>query len=268
MENLWKKGTVKAVENSCALFDPKNSDDIEEFFRWFTSRRGPEPVENSEGRKARKMGQKTEKETKIDGKQPVSFDDENIFILQPRLNIYLKTQDLCILLGVTKQWIGQLVNQGTLIRTETEYGPMFSLMDSVKLYMDSLNEKVKKTADEKKLEKAKSAAEVKLKVAKAAMAELQAKELQGKMHRSEDTQVFTQGLIDMVKSSLLSLPGRLAVDLSLCDTAEECSILIRDEVRELLREISEFDYDPEKYEALVRERQNLDDKQDDEGDSE
>lgn len=196
-------------------------------------------------------------------KQPVAYDEENVFIVQPRMNIYLKTQDLCILFGVTKQWIGQLVNQGTLIRTETDYGPMFSLMDSAKLYMDSLTEKVKKTEEEKKLDKARAAAEVKLKVAKAAMAELQAKELQGKMHRAEDVQLFTQGLIDMVKSSLLQLPGQLAVEASLCETAEEAQILIKDAVKEILREVSEFDYDPEKYEALVRERQNLDEKQDD-----
>ena len=83
------------------------------------------------------------------------------------------------------------------------------------------------------------------------------------MHRAEDVQLFTQGLIDMVKSALLQLPGQLAVEASLCETAEEAQILIKDAVKEILREISEFDYDPEKYEALVRERQNLDEKQDD-----
>ena len=196
-------------------------------------------------------------------KVPVAYDDENIFILQPRMNLFVKTPDLCILLNVTKQWIGQLVNQGDLVRTETEHGPMFNLMDSASLYRNSLTEKAKKTEEEKKLDKAKAAAEVKLKVAKAAMAELQAKELQGKMHRAEDVQLFTQGLIDMVKSSLMQLPGQLAVEVSLCETAEEAQILIKDAVKDILREISEFDYDPEKYEALVRERQNLDEKQDD-----
>jgi phage terminase Nu1 subunit (DNA packaging protein) len=196
-------------------------------------------------------------------KIPVTYDEENIFIVQPRMNIYLKTVDLCSLLGVSKQYIGQLVNQGVLIRTETETGGMFSLMDSVKAYLDNLSEKVKKTEEEKKLDKAKATAEVKLKVAKAAITELQAKELQGKMHRSEDVQMFTQGLIDMIKSALISLPGQLAVDASLCETAEEAQILIKDAVKEILREISEFDYDPDKYEALVRERQNLDEKQDD-----
>lgn len=199
----------------------------------------------------------------MDEKQTVAFDDENVFILSNGMNIYVKLYDLVRFMGVSKQYIGQLVNAGTLIKAETDYGPMYNIMDSVKTYMDSQAEKIKKTEEEKKLDKARSAAEVKLKVAKAAMAELQAKELQGKMHRAEDVQLFTQGLIDMIKSSLMSLPGQLAVEASLCETAEEAQILIKDAVKDILREISEFDYDPEKYEALVRERQNMDEKQDD-----
>ena len=201
---------------------------------------------------------------KMPEKQPVEYDEENIFILQNGLNLYVKLSDLVTLLSVSKQYIGELVAQGTIIKTETKYGPMYNLMDSVKLYMDSRAEKIKKTEEEKKVDKIRAQAEAKLKVAKAAMAELQAKELQGKMHRAEDVQLFTQGLIDMIKGSLLSLPGRLAVEVSLCDTAEETSILIKDAVKDILREISEFDYDPEKYEALVRERQNMDERQDDE----
>ena len=196
-------------------------------------------------------------------KPSVIFDDENVYILQTGMNIHLKTVDLCSLLGVSKQYIGQLVSAGTLNREMTDNGSFFNLMDTVKEHLDSLSEKSKKSESEKKLDKAKMAAEVKLKVAKAAMAELQAKEVSGKMHRSEDVQVFTQELIDTVKNALLSLPGRLAVEVSLCDTAEECSVLIKEAVRDILSELSEFDYDPEKYEALVRERQNMDEKVED-----
>ena len=63
-----------------------------------------------------------------------------------------------------------------------------------------------------------------------------------------------------MKNALLSLPGRLAVEVSLCDTAEECSALIKEAIRDVLGELSEYDYDPEKYEALVRERQNMEER--------
>lgn len=199
----------------------------------------------------------------MDDKERVILEDETVFILQPGLTIYVKTADICSMLGVSNQWVGQLTSQGTLNKMQTDHGKLFNLTDSIRAYMDSQNDKIKKTAEEKKLDKAKATAEVKLKVAKAAMAELQAKELSGKMHRSEDVQVFTQELIDTVKNAMLSLPGRLAVEVSLCDTAEECSVLIKEAIRDVLSELSEFDYDPEKYEALVRERQNMDEKVED-----
>ena len=81
-------------------------------------------------------------------KPNVVFDFENVFILQPGMNIYVKTADICSLLGVSNQWIGQLVSQGTLNKVQTDYGKLFNLTDSVKNYMDSLSEKVKKTEDE------------------------------------------------------------------------------------------------------------------------
>ncbi len=171
----------------------------------------------------------------------------------------VNTTNMAIILGVTARRVQQLIQDGNF--KTAEKGKLF-LIDNVHAYIDLLQNK-EKTAEEKKLDKAKQAAEVKLKVAKATMVDLQAKELSGKMHRSEDVQVFTQELIDTVKNALLSLPGRLAVEVSLCDTAEECSVLIKDAIRDILLELSEYDYDPEKYEALVRERQNMDEKVED-----
>ena len=168
----------------------------------------------------------------------------------------VNTTTMAIILGITARRVQQLIQDGNF--KTAEKGKLF-LIENTHAYIDLLQNR-EKTAEEKKLDKAKQAAEVKLKVAKAAMAELQAKELSGKMHRSEDVQVFTQELIDTVKNALLSLPGRLAVEVSLCDTAEECSVLIKEAIRDVLSELSEFDYDPEKYEALVRERQNMDEK--------
>jgi len=171
----------------------------------------------------------------------------------------VSTKEMAILLNITVRRVQQLIQDGTF---PTKERGRLILIECTRAYYDLITSR-EKTADEKKIDKVRSQAEAKLKVAKAAMAELQAKELQGKMHRSEDVQLFTQGLIDAVKSSLLSLPGRLAVEVSLCGTAEEASLLIKEAVKDILREVSEFDYDPDKYEELVRERQNMDERQDD-----
>lgn len=168
----------------------------------------------------------------------------------------VNTTTMAIVLGVGIRRVQQMIQDGTL---QTIAKGKLPLVKNVRNYIDFISDR-QRTEEEKKLDKARATAEAKLKVAKATIAELQAKELSGKMHRSEDVQIFTQGLIDTVKSALLSMPGRLAVEVSLCDTAEECSVLIKDAVRDVLSELSEYEYDPEKYEALVRERQNLSEK--------
>lgn len=168
----------------------------------------------------------------------------------------VNTTTMAIVLGVGIRRVQQMIQDGTL---QTIAKGKLPLVKNVRNYIDFISDR-QRTEEEKKLDKARATAEAKLKVAKATIAELQAKELSGKMHRSEDVQIFTQGLIDTVKSALLSMPGRLAVEVSLCDTAEECSVLIKEAVRDVLSELSEYEYDPEKYEALVRERQNLSEK--------
>ena len=168
----------------------------------------------------------------------------------------VNTTTMAVVLGVGIRRVQQMIQDGTL---QTIAKGKLPLVKNVRNYIDFISDR-QRTEEEKKLDKARATAEAKLKVAKATIAELQAKELSGKMHRSEDVQIFTQGLIDTVKSALLSMPGRLAVEVSLCDTAEECSVLIKDAVWDILSELSEYDYDPEKYEALVRERQNLSEK--------
>ncbi len=174
----------------------------------------------------------------------------------------VSTKEMAILLGLTVRRIQQLIQDGTF-KTQTK-GRLL-LIDCVRSYFELVSTS-QKTDEEKKLDKAKIAAEVKLKAAKATMAHLQAEELKGKMHRSEDVQAFTQSLVDTIKQGLLSLPGRMAVELSLCETAEECSVIIKDTVKDLLLELSEFEYDPEKYEAMVRERENLSEKTEDDSD--
>ena len=193
-------------------------------------------------------------------KDIVITSDDSIFVLQPGMNIYVKTADICSLLGFSNQWAGQLTSQGVLNKVVTPHGKLYSLVDSVKSYIESIENKIAKTDDERKIEKAKNAAEVKLKAAKAEIAKLQADELKGKMHRSEDVEALTQDLCDTIRNLLLGLPGRLAVDVANSDNAEECSVLIRDAVYSILEELSNYEYDPTKYEDRVRERENLDDK--------
>ena len=170
---------------------------------------------------------------------------------------YCKTEDLANLFGLTGQWINQLTRDGVIKRRETPAGKRYNVVESVRAYTQYLRDKAASRADkgipeDKELEKFE--AEVKIKQAKAKIAELEADELQGIMHRSEDVADMTEDLIYTVRGSLMALPGRLAVDVTSAQTAAEAAGIIRAEVFKVMQELSQYRYDPQKYEERVRDR--------------
>ena len=70
----------------------------------------------------------------------------------------------------------------------------------------------------------------------------------------KDVAAMTEDLIYTVRGSLMALPGRLAVDVAAVTTPAEAAEIIRKEVHALMRELANYQYDPEKYEERVRER--------------
>ena len=170
---------------------------------------------------------------------------------------YCKTEDLANLFGLTGQWINQLTRDGVIKRRDTPAGKRYNVVESVRAYTQYLRDKAANRADrgipeDKELEKFE--AEVKIKQAKAKIAELEADEVQGIMHRSEDVADMTEDLIYTVRGSLMALPGRLAVDVTSAQTAAEAAGIIRAEVFKVMQELSQYRYDPQKYEERVRDR--------------
>ncbi len=161
----------------------------------------------------------------------------------------VSSSELACVLGITGRNIRQLVEDGQLKKKDGR----FLLCDSVKRYVAF---KSRKEADdeEKRLEKARRTADVTMKASKAQIAKMEADELRGKMHRSEDVAAMTEDLIYTVRGSLMALPGRLAVDVAAVATPAEAAEIIRKEVHALMRELANYQYDPEKYEERVRER--------------
>lgn len=170
---------------------------------------------------------------------------------------YCKTEDLANLFGLTGQWINQLTRDGVIKRRETPAGKRYNVVESVRAYTQYLRDKAANRADrgipeDKELEK--FDAEVRIKRAKAEIAELEAQEVQGIMHRSEDVAAMTEDLIYTIRGSLMALPGRLAVDVVSAQTAAEAADIIRAEVFKVMQELSQYRYDPQKYEERVRDR--------------
>lgn len=191
-------------------------------------------------------------------KPDVVVDDGTVYVLRAGMPVYVKTADICAMIGRSNQWVGQLVSQGTISKRSTPHGPMFDLTATMRAYCDTLSTRAKPPKDEQeaKRENARSAADVTMKVAKATIAKLEADELQGKMHRSEDVAAMTEDLIYTIRGMLVALPGRLAVDVAATSTAAEAADVVRKEVFAVMGELANYRYDPQKYEERVRERRD------------
>ena len=75
------------------------------------------------------------------------------------------------------------------------------------------------------------------------------------MHRSEDVEAVMTDLVYNIRSMLVALPGRLAVDVTGAATPAEASEIIRTEVYKILTELAGYKYDPEVYARRVRDRE-------------
>ena len=163
----------------------------------------------------------------------------------------VSTAELAVILGLTSRRINQFVQDGIM---QSEGGKL-NLCESVQQYL-KFKESLPVDDESIKVEKAKKKAEATLKASKATIAKLEAEELQGKMHRSEDVAACTEQLIYTIKSYLTAIPGRTAIEVMAAKTEAEAAAIIRKEVNAAMRDIASFEYDPDKYAELVRQRRS------------
>ena len=148
-------------------------------------------------------------------KEAAIIENGNVYILQAGTPIFVKTADICSMVGKSNQWIGQLTSQGTLNKSATPHGAYFCVADTIRAYCDMLEERAEPSPtdeESEKIEKDRRKADASIKAAKAIIAGLEAKERQGKMHRSEDVAAMTEDLLFAVRGNLLALPGRLSIE--------------------------------------------------------
>ena len=136
--------------------------------------------------------------------------------------------------------IQQLTQDGILPTIETPEGRRYDLVPTIKRYIAYLDElasnKPAQSLQEKQAKKLD--ADIKYKEAKAGKAKLELDELKGIMHRAEDIDKLTNELVFAVRSMLLALPGRVAMDLAAINTAPEVSKYMAEHVAALLDELA------------------------------
>lgn len=168
------------------------------------------------------------------------------------------SKTIAALFGVTTRRVQQLAQEGIIVATKQGNANKYDLLPTIQRYIKHLTEKANGREPSKKdaeTEGRKLEAEADLKRHKADMAALQLKELEGKMHRSEDVEAVMTDLVYTIRSMLMALPGRLAMDVVRVKTAPEASEVIRAEVYKVLEELAGYKYDPEEYARRVRDRE-------------
>ena len=170
---------------------------------------------------------------------------------------YQKADVIARLFGKTVRRIQQLTQDGILPTEATPSGRRYDLLPTVARYvkyLDGLAEKKQPESITQKLE-AKLDAEIQYKKAKADKAKLELDELKGIMHQSADIEKLTNELVFAVRSMLLALPGRVAMDLAAINTAPEVSQYMSRHTAVLLDELATHEYNPDAYKQLVRDRE-------------
>ncbi|NBH27658.1 protoporphyrinogen oxidase [Lachnospiraceae bacterium] len=174
----------------------------------------------------------------------------------------ITSKEVARIVGIAERTVQTLAKEGYLTYQKSGQYNRYNLYEVVQEYMSYQAQKEDRTfasLEEKKLHE-----ETRLKKAKADVAELELNELRGNLHSAEDVEMITTDMVLFVRSGLLSLPGRLAVDVAEAKDAAEASEIIKNEVCNLLEELANYEYDPEEYRRRVRDRKGwMDDKESD-----
>ena len=174
------------------------------------------------------------------------------------------------LFNLTVRRIQQLTQDGVLATELVDKKRKYDVLLTVHRYLGYLQETVVKKGENKddaQNESRKIKADADLRAAKAEIADMELKELRGEMHRSEDVEAMTTDLVFTIRSMMLALPGRLAIDLAKITKPAEISERIKQEIHAILLELSNYQYDADAYKKRVRDRQGWGDLLKDEDDT-
>lgn len=163
------------------------------------------------------------------------------------------TSEIAHILGLSARRVQQMVEDGTLPYETVGKRRKFSIPDAVQAYINSISDR-NGGKDDNGLETEKLEQEVRFKTAKANIADMEWQELNGEMHRSEDVQAMMEDFSNEVRTSFLSLPGRIAVEVSQESEPAACADSIRKEACSILEHLSTYQYDPAKFRERVRSR--------------
>ena len=169
------------------------------------------------------------------------------------------------LFNVSVRRVQQLTQEGIIETVKTASGRKYDLIPTIQRYIKWLQDKAngrEKAEKDAQNESEKLEADARLKKAKADVAELELRELQGTLHNAEDVEAVMTDHVLLLRSMILALPGRLAVDVCNAKTPAEAAEVIKVECYAMLNELAAYEYNPDEYQRRVRERRGWDERLD------
>ena len=172
---------------------------------------------------------------------------------------WISSRTLSKILMLTSERVRQLEEEGYFTSKTEKNKKLFDAIPSIQAYIEYLKHRIGNAgsllANSANDEVRKLKAEADLKEAKAAIEQLKKAEFEATMHRSEDVEKITADLVMAVRAELLALPGTLAMDVAHAKTPAEAAGLITAAVNDILNSLIAYNYNPDKYKKLVRERE-------------
>lgn len=169
------------------------------------------------------------------------------------------------LFNVSVRRVQQLTQEGIIETVKTKSGRKYDLIPTIQRYIKYLQDKAtgrEKAEKDAQHESEKLEADARLKKAKADVAELELEELRGTLHNAEDVEAVMTDHVLLLRSMILALPGRLAVDVCNAKTPAEAAEVIKVECYAMLNELAAYEYNPDEYQRRVRERRGWDERLD------
>lgn len=167
-----------------------------------------------------------------------------------------KAEAVAQFVGLTARRIYQLTDAGILLAIETTDGKRYDFNDTIRKYikyLQGLAAGKEVNLSEAEVKKRKTEAETKFREAKAKKAELELEEYEGTLYKAEDIKAVISDMVYAMRGAILALPGRLAIDTANAQTPAEASAIIKAEVDKVLLELTNYEYDPQKFKERLND---------------
>ena len=169
---------------------------------------------------------------------------------------FVSTKIAAKFLNLSDERIRQLSEEGFLEAERVGRLWKYDLIPTVNTYLEYWKNKAKAADANLTDEQRKLKADADWKEARADIEEMKRDELKGQMHSSDDVRKVTLDMVMAVRAALLAIPGMCAVDCANAQTPAETSGIIKNVVNDILNSLADYEYDPEKYKEMVRERES------------